>query len=187
MPWTVRTGRNSAWRTRREDRRRPVGSAWLSSPGSAERLAVWLQDRNTLQPKVGSGLPGPNTLFVAYRIATPGPQHSVAVLQGSSSKHAEAAPANGADCFGHGLGRSGGTGGGRRQGGCQRIVSSMLRCRWAGQAAGAVGSIHSRTGGSKRKGNRQSPNSSPRGIGQQEVPARSVAAGDGGTGGSKRP
>ena len=31
---------------------------------------LWVRDGNTLQPQAGGGLPGPDTLSVAYRLAT---------------------------------------------------------------------------------------------------------------------
>ena len=59
---------------------------------------------------------------VANRLATPGPQHSVAVLKASLPGNESFPQASGANGSGDGVGGLGGTGGGRDQGICQHIV-----------------------------------------------------------------
>ena len=58
----------------------PLG-AGLPSSCVVERVAVRLHDRRALLPEAGDGLPGPDTVSVADRVATSRPQHPVAILQ----------------------------------------------------------------------------------------------------------
>ena len=46
-----------------------LGSASLPSPCAVERLAIRLYDRGALVPEAGGGLPGPDTVPVADRLA----------------------------------------------------------------------------------------------------------------------
>ena len=50
---------------------------------------LWLHDRCALVPKAGGGLPGPDTVPVADRVAASRPQYPVAVLQRASAGHEE--------------------------------------------------------------------------------------------------
>ena len=52
-----------------EDRRGGAGSASLPSTCAVERVAVRLHDRGALVPEAGGGLPGPDTIPVADRVA----------------------------------------------------------------------------------------------------------------------
>ena len=51
-------------------RRGPAGSASLPSSRAVERMAVQLHERSALVPQAGGGLPGPDTVSVADRVAT---------------------------------------------------------------------------------------------------------------------
>ena len=103
--------------TLRRDRGCPVGSPSLPSKHPTERLAVWLQDRNTLQRQAGSGLPGPYTVPVADRVAASGSQHPVAVLPETPPEHEGTAQADREDGGGDEVGVFGCAGGGRTEGG----------------------------------------------------------------------
>ena len=85
-------------------------------------LSVWLYGFMTgvsLVPEAGGGLPGPDTVPVADRVAASRPQYPVEVLQRASAGHAEAVRAYRAYGGGHEVGGSGGSGGGWYEGGRQ--------------------------------------------------------------------
>ena len=102
------------------DRRRPSGSAGLPSSGTALRVAVWLHDRGAFLSQAGGGLPGPDTVFVADRMAASGPQHLVAVLQRAQAGYEETVQAHSADSGGNAAGEPSGSSGGRDESGGQR-------------------------------------------------------------------
>ena len=58
----------------------PHWSAGLSPSCAIERMVVRLHDGSAFVPEAGGGLPGPDIVSVADRVATSRPQHPVAVL-----------------------------------------------------------------------------------------------------------
>ena len=78
MRWTGRTGRKWAW-IRKETR----WERWRIIPGRCSASGCTAHDQRPFLPQAGGGLPGPDTLPVADRLAASRPQHAVAVLQGS--------------------------------------------------------------------------------------------------------
>ena len=125
------------------------GSPWgkidgevLGAPAYHPRalLSVWLYGFMTgvqLVPEAGGGLPGPDTVPVADRVAASRPQYPVEVLQRVSAGHAEAVRAYRAYGGGHEVGGPGGSGGGWYEGGRQRVSEQELRCRGAERAIGS--------------------------------------------------
>ena len=74
----------------------PLGAPVLPSSGAVERVAVWLHDQRAFLPQVGGGLPGPDTVPVADRVAASRPQHPVALLKETPAEHEGAVQAHGA-------------------------------------------------------------------------------------------
>ena len=109
---------------------RALLSVWLYGfmPG-VRSAGSWRRSAGTRYPICG--LPGGNTRTT----------HSVAVLPEALPKHAETVQTNCAHCPGLGPGRSGDTGSGRYQGGCQRFVQSGLRRCGAGQAVSTTAAL----------------------------------------------
>ena len=65
-------------------------------------------------------MPGPDTVFVADRMAATGPQHLVAVLQRAQAGYEETVQAHSADSGGNAAGGPSGSSGGRDESGGQR-------------------------------------------------------------------
>ena len=55
----------------------PLGAPAYHPRALLWRVAVWLHDRGAFLSQAGGGLPGPDTVFVADRMAATGPQHLV--------------------------------------------------------------------------------------------------------------
>ena len=86
-----------------------IGGDPLGAPAYHPRalLSVWLygfHDRCALVPEAGGGLPGPDIVSVADRVAASRPQHLVAILQRTQAGNEEAAQADGSYGGGHGVG-----------------------------------------------------------------------------------
>ena len=116
-----------------------AGSGSLPCSCAVERVAVRFHDRGTLVPEAGGGLPGPDTVPVADRVAASGPQHPVEVLQRASAGYEEAAQAYGSYGGDDEVGGPGGSGGGWHEGGRQRLAEQELRRRGTARALGAAG------------------------------------------------
>ena len=63
-----------------------MGSAGLSPSCAIERMVVRIHDGSAFVPEAGGGLPGPDIVSVADRVAASGPQHLVAILQRTSGR-----------------------------------------------------------------------------------------------------
>ena len=124
----------------REELEVEIDGEALGAPAYHPRalLSVWLYGFMTgsaFVPEAGGGLPGPDIVPVADRVAASGPQHLVEVLQRASAGYEEAVRADGSYGGDDEVGGPGGSGGGWHEGGRHRLAEQELRRRGTARAA----------------------------------------------------